>query len=538
MQDKDNFWNLDKILPPKKKISTPPQVNCEEVSTLSPSQSSGVDIRVLISALNEKRGVNSFEDAIVKEKDYSHFKNSNVINFAYVGAFNNSFTYENKIRDHALSLYNKKADTEPQFCEYFSFTPTFYELSHNQLVYYIYLRENIRRGSFIKATPSYILLFATEIINLPDKIPPDKGLSLLITLWEKYLITEKRYSKTMSDLIFDYSLVHDLPIPYERLSNILIHNASPVSTMLSNLFVFDYLLISKKDLTENDYAFLFEKTLFHNFRLSKHYKENTEFSKLIDEYFYPIISEFFKSFPEYLDEIFIKHKKRSAPIKTVRPAYVAFNTSSAVKKNLVFEYYQYEKTDIELDVLVTVAKHVENKFRAMCAIRARLSANALPLEAKNVLNKIFAQKFQNVCKYADSPALTPAPHTISVDLKKAKHIENASWETTEKLIEGVEIFYDDEDKDFSNVEYVDAYGDDASLTLDKIEKDVLSLIVKKDIRKAHETATQNGMFLDGVILTINEKFQDFLGDIVIDPQAKQIYPEYENEAYSALNKEK
>ncbi len=542
MQNKDDFWNLDKILPKKAPhAEVQKSVECVQVDSNSPPSQSGVDIRVLISAINEKRGINSLESAVVKERDYSHFQNSNVVNFAYVGSFNNSFTYENRIREHALSLYNKKGIPDAPFSEYFSFTPTFYELSREQLNYYLSWREEVRNSVFKKTSPSYALLLVTEIINLSDLSSPKDSLDLLLKLWKNCLSDDKRYDKIMADLIFDFCLVHDLEISYEELQPVLYSISAPVTSILFSLFVFDFLLVSKKDLQEDDLRFLFEKILCYNYRTGKHYKENAEFQALIDNNFYSILKQFFSQFPLYIEEIFEKHKKRSSPIKTVRPAFISINTSSKIKKNLVFEYYLYDKTDIELDVLLNVAKHVENKFRALSGIKARLAAGTLPVESKKELDRIFSSRFSSFTRSDEIRLPQPERHKIAVDTNAAKNIEAESWETTRKLVDGVEIFFDEEDEKDVSFNTQDTNDSDFSSLyslLNSDETNVLCALIEKNIPKAEAFCLDIGTFLDSMIISINEKSTDTIGDVIVDPATKDIYEEYLQDIYALFSKEK
>ncbi len=544
MTEKDDFWNLERILP-RKKIhvhNKNENVECIDVSTSTPNDAkvSGVDIRMLISAVNEKCGVNSLENAIVKESEYPHFRNSNVITSAFVGKYNNTMVYENKIRSHAISLYHNAGQDDVPFVEYFSFTPAFYELSSEQLNYYLSWRRRAREGIFQKTSASYVFLYVTEIVNLPDKISPEDGLITLIVLWDECLSNEKRYDKAMADVIFDYAVIHGLKIPFILLEPIFLKTLTPFSSILSSLFVYDYLLVSKKELGENELKFLYEKELGFSFRTGKHYRSNPFFKDLLDTYFYSVLQVFFKNSPAYISEIFSKHEKRSSPIKVVRPAFLSINTSVEIKKNLLYDYYVYDKNDVELDHLINLAKHIENRFRALSSIRARLSVSPLPDESKRLIDTIISKLLPSVSNGEPIRQTLHEAKKVTLDVNRAKFIEEESWQTTKKLTDGIEIFYDDEDVEECEHEEVSELSGFELLfsQLDLHEKKILSLLAEKNINKAETSCRENGTFLDSEISRINELSSDSVGDVIIDISTKEIFDEYVDEVTMLLSKEK
>ena len=64
--------------------------------------------------------------------------------------------------------------------------PQYEQMSASQLAYYLYFRDEVRNGRYIKTDNSYLFLYVYEIINLPDKIPPASGALLLSRIWSVY----------------------------------------------------------------------------------------------------------------------------------------------------------------------------------------------------------------------------------------------------------------------------------------------------------------------------------------------------------------
>lgn len=540
MKEKDDFWNIERIMPQKKPSAhNSDNVKCADVlSRTEPSFSKGADIATLISSVNENRGMNSFESAIVKEKDYSHFANSNVMCFAYTGTYNSFMVYENKIRSHALSLYGKKSLEDAPFVDYFSFMPCFSELSQKQLDYYLYWREKVKLRERVCASPSYAFLYITEIVNLPDKICPDAAIHDIIYVWKEYLSYDKKYFKLMSDIVFEYCIVHDLPIPFEELKDLFYSIEIPTQSLLLTLFIYDYLVTFSKEHSQKDIEFIFKNTLSYTFQSGKHYSSNAQFKDLTDKYFYKILTDFINEKPEFFEQIFDKHRKRSSPIKTVKPAYLSLHTSLEIKKNLVFEYYVFDKNDVELQHLINVAKLIENKFRTLCSIRARLSVTPPESDVKTLIDSLFSPLFNRF----DPKALSyvpKKPKKVCVDIKNAHSIELASWDATRQLTQGIDVFEEEEavvtptvlSNDNSDVS-------DFIRLLNDTELYVFTSVFKKSLDAAKKFCFEKGLFFDSVVSDINEKASDVFGDVLIDVESKEIYSEYYDDVSSYFYKEK
>ncbi|MBQ3638784.1 MAG: TerB N-terminal domain-containing protein, partial [Clostridia bacterium] len=87
-------------------------------------------------------------------------------------------------RSHETPCPDPDISLEP--VPYSSFVPQYAHMNLNQLNYYRWMRENIRRGVTPSADFSYVLLYIYEILNLPDRIPPERGAELLSRIWLGY----------------------------------------------------------------------------------------------------------------------------------------------------------------------------------------------------------------------------------------------------------------------------------------------------------------------------------------------------------------
>ena len=516
-------WNIDRILPKNKTVvSNLTSVDTVSVSTSSSTHESGVDVKALFNSVNAQRGINSVEDSIIKEKDYSHFEGSRVISYAYVGKYSNLMTYDNRIRSHALATFMAKPTYNARFVEYFSYNPSFTELSSAQLDWYLRWREDVRSGIYAKTGVSYVLLYVCEIINLPDKILPKLGVEHMITVWENCTEQNTRYDRLISDIILEYCIVHDIPIPYSRIGGIITRLLNPMSTVLGSLYLFDYLLAERRELSVDELRFLFEKNLGYSYSASKHYSTNDKLHNLLDTYFYRVLNAFIKADPSCINDIFTRHEARTSAVKIIRPTFLLVNASPEVKKNIVFEYFSFEKTDTELLYLHNIAKHIENRFRSECGIRARLTVSVISDSSKAIIDSIFKKLFKNNIAEEFEVPRNYVKKTVCIDVSKAEKIEESSWETTKMLVEGVEAFDEDE---FCE----ESVSDDSSSPLNDIEKAVLRCLIDNNPREAESICSDIGVFLEGVVATVNEKLMDYFGDTVIDASTSTVYEDYADE---------
>ncbi len=523
MTDKDDFWNIDRILPKgKMQTSKPADVDTVAISTSSKPHESGVDVRALFNSVNAQKGINSVEDSIIKERDYSHFDASRVISYAYVGKYSNLMTYDNRIRSHALTTFMAKPTDNAHYVEYFSYNPSFSELSSTQLDWYLRWREDVRSENYTKTSVSYVLLYVCEIINLPDKILPQDGIEQLITVWEKCTDTNGRCDRLICDIILEYCIVHDLPIPYSRISGLVARLLNPMSNVLGSIYLFDYLLAEGRELSDEELRFLFEKNLGYSYSASKHYSTNDKLSSLLDAYFYKVLNAFIKADPSCINDIFARHEARTSAVKIIRPTFLLVNASPEVKKNIVFEYYSFDKTDTELLYLHNIAKQIENRFRSECGIRARLTVSVISDTSKAILDSIFKKLFKNTSVDEIEISRSTVKKTVDVDISKAWQIEESSWETTKMLVDGIEIFEEEESAE-------ETFTEETSFPLTDIEVSVVRCLLDNNIGEAERICVSIGAFLDGVIASINEKLMDHFGDTVIDSAALMVYDDYADE---------
>lgn len=111
----------------------------------------------------------------------------------------------------------------PQFVEYSGWGPCIYDLSDEQLAYYLWWRERAKIGEFAQASGEYIWLFVYECLLNTTGLTPINTRNLLERLYNHYLVTypkpiHKRLSaEKLGFLIVNYTLYNGLYDDIQRI---------------------------------------------------------------------------------------------------------------------------------------------------------------------------------------------------------------------------------------------------------------------------------------------------------------------------------
>ena len=130
------------------------------------------------------------------------------------------YQYYERFTADAERYFNRTA-AECPFVNFFAYMPQYSQMSQDQLRWYLYWRDNVRHGEYLATDYSYLFLYIYEILNLPEKIKPERGLTLLCDLWLAYRDQFPRLDRYLGEWVCDYCLIHRLPPPLQRLAPIL-----------------------------------------------------------------------------------------------------------------------------------------------------------------------------------------------------------------------------------------------------------------------------------------------------------------------------
>lgn len=552
----DDFWDIDEMLP-KKKIGAvfSTDTDAVEINVKSASERKGIPIPTSDNwqtRLNEmKNGFTSpastpserlerakaalktaeakhlsyasaaFGDKEKKKSEPIEIKPSDEPLFTYIPKRNPlikevtvrlwpaKYSFYEQFRNHAAKYFNhegKECPHEP----FFSFTPQYVQMTCRQLEFYFWFRNKIRRGEAIKADYSYILLLIYEIINVPDLLPPENGLDMLIFIWENYRRAFPKLDRHLSEWVCDYCLIHKLDGRYIPPS---ITGEAARYCSLKEVFV------GMDAVDGSPYASaLFSYASLYNYRNSKFITDQNRalFDKHIKTSF---IYAFTKAEKENLTVFAPIGDRAMIPLKVTRDAFVGALCAYNVKRRIEVSYLSVSRS-AELRYVVTDAiKFAENNVRALLGIRSRFHTPNLAIPLRNAIEKYFAPFKKELKKERARTEQLPEydalyePIKTELSLSDAKNIEERSWATTELLTDGIEE-YELEDAESASLpeapQEKENNGDDAEISK------ALTCLINNDNQGFVALSHNMGILPDALCEAINDRLYDTLGDIAVE----------------------
>lgn len=534
--DEDDFWNIDNMIP-KKKFGTyfssdteavNVEVNGEEkeqtgekIPSITPEATERLRIArealkkaeekhlsYVSSAFGDRRKGDNITEASPTPSDEPLFtyspKNNPLISEITVRLWPAKYSFYEQFRRDAVKYFSIKGEKCSEV-PFFSFTPQYSQLSPDQLDFYLYFRECVRSSTFIKVDYSYVMLLVYEIINLPDILPPEDGLSLLIYLWQTYRQKYPKLDRHLSEWICDYCMINRVDI--KVLDSDLISEASNTCTLKE-------FYVGLDSSSSSPYASaLFAYASVYNYKSSKFY--NSDSASLFDRHIKAAFTYAFTKVEKEHQTIFAPVGQKSMiPVKTVRDAYNGALCAYNVKRRIEVSYLSCSRS-VELRYAVTDAiKFAENQVRALLGIRSRFHTPNLALPLKNAIEEYFAP-IKKAQKKESEKAVVPEydvlyePKRTDFSLDYAKDIEKKSWATTELLTEGIDTY---EDEPALNV----VEKQESALTELNWIKEALGLCINYDKQGFNELAKSRGLLPDALCEAVNDNMYDVVGDIVLE----------------------
>ncbi len=488
----DDFWDIEKLVPKKKN-------NISAFSSKIHVSDHNIDENIK-SEGSEKRALTlTYQKSFSETEESSYIPDEpSLIKKVTIRRDVDKYDFYENFRRAALIYYDFNAP-KCEFAKYYSYMPQYSQLTSEQKNYYFYWRSELRRGNYIKSDYSYIYLYVYEIINLPDKILPEEGISILTRLWAAYRKALPKIDPYFAVWVQDYSLVHSVPLPRELISN-FIYEIISVSD-------FPEFYLSKFEASE---SFGTESMLLY---LSDYDFRRGKFSGGESADFYK--THMLAAMQTVFASVFSEGVKiRSDEIsKLTRSAFPHSLCTHAVKCRLEVEYVKLSGDGALRSAVTEAVRYTENKLRAIIGIKSRLGIKALPENYKAVIDAYFApviagEKKKNTPKaMPEYEKLYDAPRE-ALSFSGADELERASWSTTVRLVEE-EILAEyntltEETAKANTIEATDALAETDSYGLSSA--DVLALCKILDMGTADI----------GLAERINEAFADGFGDVILE----------------------
>ena len=516
--DIDSFWDISDLVPkPARKLySTSKSTSTVDV-TFGPAEAVENQVDELkvntviyrVIAQDGETFQNGNQGAIEPTRQYAP-KNSLVHSVKIYKTPSNYAFYEDFRRD--IYKYWNREGTSCEFSDFFSYSPQYDQLNEDQLSYYFWWRENVRKDVYIKTNTCYISLYFFELINARDIISPDEAREKMIDVVVNYAALIGGMISKYVRWISDYSLLYELPAPKQNSKWLIDH-----ATTLKEYFV----IVPGNDPTGWAQAFL-SYCCSYDYRTSKF--ANGENTALYDLHVPAALSECVK----YLSgngEILsgLMFGDCSLSLKCFDGAVCC----SDLKYDMTVEYCSFSRSH-ELRFLIgDIVKYVENKIRAHISVKSRLTIYSLPNDLRDIIDEYFKKVLPLPRKIVKAPVkqeydvLYDLPQN-KLDLKKAMEIENSSWETTAELIDAFDKA-DDGEQEARDVFVVDVSMDHSCDQTEGSLADSLGnylvgvmALAQGNNKVLRDIAHSTGKSLDNVIDSINEIAVECIGDILIE----------------------
>lgn len=531
---KDDFWDIDKLLPrkihaanaqsvpPEPPVPPKPNFNLEtkEVSDGTSSEKS-VSISDILTA--------DLPAASQCELDYS--PKSRIVKSIILSDRARPYSYDNGFSKATHKIHRLRPPSHAEFAPFFTYYPQYADMSKAQFDYYLWWRENVRGGNYLKVDTSYIFLYLYELLDLDDVIPPEDIISAIVRLWSAYRETNPEINKYLFDWITDYALIHNISVPFDELSRFLPYIKTKQQSLLYNMYFFDYVFADAEKLTYENIVLACTVLSNHNPFKGKNYAVE-EYKNAFESSLVPIFKSLFEIGLFNPEGAYLQRSE----LKVSHPLYLSAICSAANQKNLTVIYYPCISNEIIRTAFSNVLKYTENKIRAYLGIKNRLSNVVLSDEIRNVIDTYIESRYPAAKKITTPSPCEEAPREIkkiAVNISRAKEIEDLSWQTTEKLTEGLEI-EDDEalvlpepqnDEPPQNDE-----NDSLCNVLTDAEKTILKLMLENAaVAELEQAAREYGTMLDAAVDGINEKALEYIGDTVINTADHTLISDYIDE---------
>lgn len=437
----DEFWSIDALLPNRKNTVTLHSASTDaiEIAADPPAATDAIPQNpeqqklTNIPQINTEHLVKRFvpphtaEEDRKEEPEQTQIMQNSLIHSVRIYKWQVPYTYCNPFYRDGTKLYALRG-TPCEAVPFFSYVPQYAQMNRAQLSWYLYWRDCVRHGQYLKTDDSYIQLYIFELINFSNRTTPQQTQTQLCKLWLAYYKDHPYLSRYMSEWLCDFGLLYGLPAPCAIVTQ---DNGALVSGCSLREYYVDC-----SDASNPDGGYirsLLTSCTNYNYKKSKFYTEKN--APLYDRIITGTLAAVFGDLTANNMLIPNMHD-----ITYTRNTFVGALCVDTYKKRLEIDAYSFSRSH-ELRFLVTdLIKYTENKIREALGIKSRLSVFDLHEKIKHLadvyLSKalpapIPARKKEEIPAYERLYDLPQAP----ISSEHAAQIEAASWETTKQLIE-------------------------------------------------------------------------------------------------------
>ena len=532
----DAFWDIEDLIPkrPKKTEFNREFSDVSATEIVLDAQDSSGNVKIPPRAITPQKTSTS----VLREYDESA-----LISHVKIFAWPTVFEFYTKFCKDAARYFS--LTHEP--CEYvyfFSYMPQYEQMTVSQMSYYLYWRDEIRKGNYLKTDINYLFLYIYEIINLPDKIRPSEGAKILSRLWRVYRGEFRYLDKYLGEWLCDYCLIHHVSPDWDVLETFAGEIAGKVS--LPEFYLKDGEISWQ----------LIESISSYDYKKSKYYEAHKK------EYDLHIPMALSRA----VNRIIMKNPGAFgiSPVKTSRDSYAGAIVSHHSKFKMEITRYALRKTSTNGEedlkhILANLIKLAENQLRSAFGIKSRLSPLVSDADLKREILAYFEEhlpaktgksKKKETEEEAYMQLYEPKQKGLA-DISRALDIEKQAWETADLLSvdeEMEEIFSSSpmisEEPPLPSLEVRDVVVPQAMNDVDSDEEfgfiaSALSKVQKCALKAAlknsfSEYCRSVGVMEENMRGEINEISMEYIGDMIIDGDFK-VLEDYKEEIAAVLN---
>ena len=516
--ERDDFWDLSDITPKKKRSAPAGKATDTDAAEVS-FGIGGTTAKYIIprrGAAPEKRS-----EVIL---DYEP-ENSLILRVK-ICRWPSDYSFYNRFLQDALKYYRVKCEEAP-FVPFFSYLPQYNQMNIDQLRYYLYWRQQVSRGNYIKTDYSYIFLYLYELINLEGVSTPERRLSAMCSLLLGYRDKFKSLDRYAGEWICDFCLIHRLPPPDSLPDDVVSELMTVVN--LREFYVKD--INSIHDAALKDFII---RNNSYKYETSVAYNEKTK--SLFDKHL-------IRSVIYTLEKTENIKDGEPALLKTTvsRTAYNGALCVSETKCRIDAEYLSLNRSYRFRGMITSLVKCAENNIRAALSVKSRLSVTGLSGEVTDVMKEYFALYLPPVSL---RPKKRPKPEeTIKNELydaldtgfdpETAAKLEADSWELTKRLTDEPEEEEAPEKAPAAAEEPEEETPPYVGLCKALLPHQLELLRIMANGGDVMRFCRENGLLPDAVISDINSLAYEYTGDVIIEN--KNIIEDYKCDVSGALD---
>jgi len=542
--DNDDFWTLDKLIPPRSARQIPkgeePRRGTSDISFAEIKQNAGTEkpdkreeplsfVSVPKSYVKSESRTSETRtsESVTKKIEFTESKVlvsaqlSHALSYSMRGqgflksALDTERYYSEGIEREDLPFDGRMTEREKAIhVPIYALMPTFRDMTSAQKRWYEYWKLCQIEKHKLDTESSYFYLYISETLNLceGELISPDYALDRLLWLAETYCLDDSgtgvMLRRILTDCIFDLVISQELPFPTERLAGIFDERYIPSRPLLCSVYIADHVLSGEcyiKKLDKKALSFVFRYISDHDYTKSKYYQRDPEYASFADKCFADtapavLISDCIKSGRTGEASAMIS----ASLMTTTRRLYPGALTDTELTKTVVLEHYPVFADPSFRAASGALFKYIENKVRGVYGIKTKMSGVNINEERRKKVDEYFypleekqrieaheraLEKQRSRKRFADAETVThegsqPAKkrsiEDIVIDTGRASMIEESSWSNTAKLMEGIE-FEDDVLDDPSALISLNNENDTAEDAASETEKHEEAKTVYEDV---------------------------------------------------------